>query len=98
MSPLLHPFVPTLVLATGPIASTLARAGGRAWRRVRTHWQAWRRRAATRRALERLDAAALRDIGLTPAEIGSTVAELHDARIATRLIVIGSHPIDLDCR
>ena len=44
-----------------------------------------RRVAATRRALELLDDATLRDIGLTRTEIGSAAAELHGGAVATRL-------------
>jgi uncharacterized protein YjiS (DUF1127 family) len=52
---------------------------------VQRHWQ----QASTRRSLAGLDDAALRDLGMTRAEIGSVAAEAHEAVVCTRMRTVG---------
>ena len=52
----------------------------------RAAWRSAREQARTRRALEALNDAALGDIGLARAEIGSAAAELHGRAERTRVL------------
>lgn len=78
--------------------NTLARkAAGRfsptSWgRHWVSRWQCCAARHRARRALAELDPRALRDIGLTPSEIDSALAELQGRAPATRRLAM--HPLD----
>lgn len=73
--------------AARPACGDLWRAAARGVQRLAARWQRWRAWVRTRRAIERLDDAALRDLGFARAEAASLAAELHGLAPATRSAV-----------
>ena len=92
---------------TSPAMATASQMAARAAQRrlaahvaavVRAALDAWRERrrvAATRRELERLDAATQRDLGLHRSEAASVAAEVHGVAVASRRLSLASR---LDAR
>ncbi len=75
--------IPAAHLARGDVWSAAARGV----QRLAARWRRWRAFARTRREIERLDDAALRDLGIARAEATSLAAELHGLAAATRSAV-----------
>lgn len=77
----------TPILAARPARGDVWSAAARGVQRLAVRWQRWRAWMRTRREIERLDDAALRDLGIARAEAASLAAELHGLTAITRRAV-----------